>query len=70
MVHSSGIQDRVAARAVLLRLFCHIDTVTKVFVDGGYTGKLNEWAKQMFGYDVEVVKRNELLECPIFCAKG
>jgi hypothetical protein len=28
-------------------------------VDGGYTGTLIEWAKQMFGYDVEVVKRNE-----------
>lgn len=28
--------------------------------DGGYTGKLIGWAKEMFGYDVEVVKRNEL----------
>ncbi len=31
-----------------------------MFVDGGYTGKLIDWAKQMFGYKVEVVKRNEL----------
>ncbi len=60
IVHSAGIQDRVAARAVLMRLFCHFDTITKVFVDGGYTGKLIGWAKAMFGYDVEVVKRNEL----------
>ena len=50
IVHSAGIQDRVAARAVLLRLF----------VDGGYTGKLIGWAQEMFGYNVEVVKRNEL----------
>jgi transposase len=28
--------------------------------DGGYTGTLIEWARQMFGYRVEVVKRNEL----------
>jgi len=59
IVHSAGIQDRVAARAVLMRLFCRFDTITKVFVDGGYTGKLIGWAKEMFGYDVEVVKRNE-----------
>ena len=60
IVHSAGIQDRVAARAVLMRLFCRLDSITTVFVDGGYTGKLIGWAKEMFGYDVEVVKRNEL----------
>jgi transposase len=59
IVHSAGIQDRVAARAVLMRLFCRFDTITKVYVDGGYTGTLIEWAKQMFGYTVEVVKRTE-----------
>ena len=56
VVHSAGIQDRVGARAVLTRLFCRIDTITKVLVDGGYTGKLIDWAKDMFGYDMEVVK--------------
>ena len=60
IVHSAGIQDRVGARAVLMRLFCRFDTITKVFVDGGYTGKLIGWAKDMFQYDVEVVKRDEL----------
>jgi transposase len=59
VVHGAGIQDRVGARAVLMRLFCRFDTITKVFVDGGYTGTLIEWAKQMFGYTVEVVKRTE-----------
>jgi len=60
IVHSAGIQDRVAARAVLMRLFCRFDPIKKVFADGGYTGKLIGWAKEMFGYDVEAVKRNEL----------
>jgi transposase len=59
IVHSAGIQDRVAARAVLLRLFCRFDTLTTVFADGGYTGILIDWAKQMFGYTVKIVKRNE-----------
>ncbi len=46
--------------AVFRRLFCPFDSIATVFVDGGYTGKLIDWAKQMFGYKVEVVKRNEL----------
>ncbi len=43
-----------------MRLFCRFGAIAKVFVDGGYTGTLIEWAKEMFGYTVEVVKRNEL----------
>ena len=41
-------------------LFHRFDTLTTVFADGGYTGKLIDRAKAMFGYRVEVVKRNEL----------
>jgi transposase len=59
IVHSAGIQDRVAARAVLMRLFCRFDSITTVFADGGYTGKLIDWAKDMFDYSVKIVKRNE-----------
>jgi transposase len=59
IVHSAGIQDRVAARAVLMRLFCRFDSITTVFADGGYTGKLIDWAKDMFDYSVQIVKRNE-----------
>ena len=43
-----------------MRLFCTFDTIIKVFVDGGYTGKLIGWAKDRFGYDLELVKRNQL----------
>ena len=59
IVHSAGIQDRVAARAVLMRLFCRFDSITTVFADGGYTGKLIDWKKDMFDYSVKIVKRNE-----------
>lgn len=59
IVHSAGIQDRVAARAVLMRLFSRFDSITTVFADGGYTGTLIDWAKDMFGYSVQIVKRNE-----------
>jgi transposase len=60
IVHSAGIQDRVGARAVLMRLFCQFATVMTVFADGGYSGTLIDWAKQMFGYRLEAVKRTEL----------
>ena len=59
VVHSAGIQDRVGARALLIRLFCIMHTLKTIYVDGGYTGKLLDWAKQMIGWRVEVVKRNE-----------
>jgi putative transposase len=59
IVHSAGIQDRVAARAVLIRLFLLFASIKTVFVDGGYTGKLIGWAKDMFGWVVQVVQRNE-----------
>jgi transposase len=53
------IQDRVAARAVLMRLFCRFDSISTVFAGGGYTGKLIDWAKDMFDYSVQIVKRNQ-----------
>lgn len=59
VVHSAGIQDRTGARAVLIRLFGIITYLQKIYVDGSYAGKLIAWAHGMFGWVVEVVKRNE-----------
>ena len=59
VVHSAGIQDRVGARALLIRLFVHLEHFKVIFVDGGYTGKLIEWSRAMFGWTLEVVKRSE-----------
>ena len=30
-----------------------------IFADGGYTGKLIERVKMLFGIDIKIVKRNE-----------
>jgi transposase len=60
VVHSAGIQDRIAARAVLIRLFCRFQGITKIFADGGYAGTLIDWAEKMFGYTVEIVKRSDV----------
>lgn len=59
VVHSAGIQDRVGAKAVLIRLFAVLDTIQTVFVDGGYSGKLIDWSRDMFGWLMSVVKRTE-----------
>jgi hypothetical protein len=39
-VHLANLQYRVAARAVLTRLFYHFKAVTRVFADSGSTGNL------------------------------
>jgi transposase len=59
VVHSAGIQDRVGARALLIRLFALFSTIGTVFADSGYTGSLIGWAKAMFGWTLTVVKRTE-----------
>lgn len=59
VVHAASIQDRVGAKAVLIRLHRYFDTIKTVFVDGGYSGKLTAWGMQMFGWLITVVKRTE-----------
>jgi putative transposase len=59
LVHAASLQDRVAARAVLLRLARTVRGLQRLFADGGYTGTLVEWARQMFGWTLAIVKRNE-----------
>ena len=59
VVHSTGIQDKVGAKAVLIRLFACFGTIETVFADSGYTGKLIEWTRAMFCWLLTVVKRTE-----------
>jgi len=47
------------SRAVLMRLFCRIDSITPVYADGSYSGKLVSWAKEIFDYALKIVKRSE-----------
>ena len=59
VVHAASIQDRVGAKAVLIRLFRYCGGIKTVFVDGGYSGKLLDWGMQMFEWLISVVKRTE-----------
>ena len=59
LVHAASLQDRVAARALLLRLARTVHGLRCLFADGGYTGTLVEWAQRMFAWTLTIVKRNE-----------
>ena len=52
VVHSTGIQDRGRARALLVRLFLRLDCFKTIFADGGYMGSLINWALSMFGWSM------------------
>ena len=45
---------------MLLRLFILLPHLLKLFVDGGYKQGVIHWAKAMFGYCLEVIKRPDL----------
>jgi transposase len=61
LVTPASIQDRVAARALLLRLRATVgDRIRLVWADGGYTGTLLDWTRRMLGVVVEIVKRPDL----------
>ena len=45
---SRGIQDRVGTRALLVRLFMRLECLKTLFADGGYRGRLINWAPSMF----------------------
>jgi transposase len=62
-VGPASVQDRDGAK-VLCCLFCHLFlSVTLIFADGGYQGKLEDWVRQMgtlFGNSslaLEIIKR-------------
>ena len=61
----ASVQDRDGAK-VLFCLFCHLFlSVTLIFADGGYQGKLEAWVRQMgilFGHRslaLEIIKRSD-----------
>ena len=58
VVTAASVQDRDGAKALLWRLRAAFRTVTLVWADGGYAGKLLTWAQTSLRLTVEIVKRN------------
>ena len=60
VVHSAGIQDRDGAKLLLHHAKKTLESIKKIFGDGGYAGKLIPWVHKKFDITLEIVKRNEL----------
>lgn len=59
VVTIAGIQDRDAAHRLLTALTSQFSTISMVWADGGYAGRLLIWARKVLALTVEVVKRTD-----------
>lgn len=58
-VHSASIQDTNGAYFVLRKMMNLFPRLSLIWVDGGYKQGIIDWAKQVFGWVMEVVKRSD-----------
>ena len=56
-VHPADIQDRDGAKLVLEKIKDRFPRLTRIWADGGYAGKLVDWAKEAGQWILEIVKR-------------
>lgn len=59
IVHAANIQDRDGAKQVLDKAKQRFGRLRLVWADGGYRGKLIDWVKQVCGWTLEIVLRND-----------
>jgi putative transposase len=59
VVHAADIQDRDGAKKVLDKAKSCFPRLRLVWADGGYSGKLIDWVKQVCGWTLEIVKRDK-----------
>ncbi|WP_072691766.1 IS5 family transposase [Rhodococcus marinonascens] len=59
VVTMASIQDRDGANRLLSVLRAHCSTITMVWADGGYAGRLLDWSKKVLALTVQVVKRTD-----------
>jgi transposase len=59
VVTMAGIQDRDGGTPLLAQLRQRFSTLTLVWADGGYAGRLLIWARKTLTLTVQVVKRTD-----------
>jgi transposase len=59
IVTMAGIQDRDAGHRLFAALHARFSTVSLIWADGGYAGRLVTWANKVLGLTVEIVKRTD-----------
>ena len=59
VVHAADIQDRDGARLVLSKLKGHFSRLSLIWADGGYAGRLLDWAAEFGNWLLQIVKRSD-----------
>ena len=59
LVCAADVTDRQAARGMLPHLRTKFTTITLVWADGGYSGRLVTWAKEKLQLTLQIVKRSD-----------
>jgi transposase len=59
VVTIAGIQDRDGAHRLLAALRAKFSTIALIWADGGYAGRLVDWAKTVLAFAVTIVKRTD-----------
>ena len=59
VVHSAALQDRDGAKLLFLKAAVSFPTISLVWADGGYAGKLIEWLHQWCGWVLDIVRKLE-----------
>jgi transposase len=59
VVTIAGIQDRDGAHRLLAALRAAFSTVSLIWADAGYAGRLVRWAKSVLAFTVTIVKRTD-----------
>ena len=57
VVHSAAIQDRDGAKLLFFKAAVLFPTISLVWADGGYAGKLVEWLNRWCGWVLEIVHK-------------
>ncbi len=59
VVTIASIQDRDGAIRLLVAMRAKFSTVTLVWADGGYTGRLVQWSKTVLALTIHIIKRTD-----------
>jgi putative transposase len=57
VVHSAGIQDRDGAKLLFFKAAASFPSISLLWADGGYAGKLIAWLHRWCGWVLEIVRR-------------
>lgn len=59
LVTAASVQDRDGAHPLLARLATKFSTISLVWADGGYAGRLVTWAGRVLGIAMQIIKRSD-----------